>query len=507
MVEKYDVITLRGLSAVGNHGVYDFERSGSQVFSADLTLYVDSRLAAQTDDVRNTVDYSALAEEAVGILTGTPVYLLETLADRLAQMALGYPHVFSVEVTVHKPMAPVRHQFQDVSVTVRREHGEALLDPGEQVTEGPRSASDHDSGEADGETTSEVHRVVLALGANLGRPVAGLTNAIGALMEVTGLEIDQVSSLYRTKPVLHPGQAPQPDYYNAVVVARTVLTPLDLLAATQSIEDQFGRDRQEHWGARPLDIDIIDYDSQVIHLPGLDLPHPRAQERAFVLRPWAEVAPTDRLPDGASVAHLAVAAPDASGIVEVRPDWLLDDATDEDPQDANTAPAEVAGKPEVLVVPPPPPAPAETPGEHPAPVPAPMAAVDPKPVVRPAPPRRVRPAVANETSDYIFQSLARKEERHPEVDTPKAKSFPSRRSLKPASAQAEVPPYVPADPSTMNLPDWQFPTESSVRIVDSDVPIMVDEEPTPSQPSPRRRTVRPTPTGTIPVIPAKGQIE
>lgn len=476
MVEKYDVITLRGLSAVGNHGVHDYERSGSQVFSADLTLYVDSRLAAQTDDVRNTVDYSALAEQAVSILTGTPVYLLETLADRLAQMALSYPNVFVAEVTVHKPMAPVRHQFQDVSVTIRREHEEATV-----VAE---------------VEDSNVHRVVLALGANIGRPRTQLTNAIGALMEVDGVEIDEVSPLYRTKAELRPDQDPQPDYYNAVVLARTTLDPLDLLATTSSIEDQFDRERGELWAARTLDIDLIDFDTQIINLPGLELPHPRAHKRAFVLRPWVDIAPGDQMPDGSAIAALVEKAPDASGILEVTKDWLTDVELVEEEVTVETFDV---GKPEVLVVPPPPPAPESHEEDQ----------EDQEPTWehsrsnRPAPPRRVRHHDVGGERDFLFRSLVNKEEskekeeesqRIADEPAPAAEVFPSRRSL-----QAEAPKPEPQS-QEMGLPDWQFPSASaSPRIIDADVPVLVEDEPPSPLPQLRRRTIRPTPTGAIPV--------
>lgn len=120
MRNELDVITLRGLTARGHHGVLPFEREGSQPFSADVSLWVDTRAAASTDDIDSTVSYADIAEEAVGVLTGPSVYLLETLAQRIADVALAHAQVQGVEVTIHKPMAPLRQQFSDVSVTIRR---------------------------------------------------------------------------------------------------------------------------------------------------------------------------------------------------------------------------------------------------------------------------------------------------------------------------------------------------------------------------------------------------
>lgn len=345
---ELDIISLRGLSAVGKHGVYEFERNGSQVFSADITLYLDATEAAETDDVRHTVDYSRIADRAAEVLTGPPVYLLETLANRLAEMALEDPLVQEVEVTVHKPMAPVAHLFNDVSVTLRRKQTQTTAaEPARPASNAalssvPPQLANLAAGTPPPAPTAptpklRVSRVVLALGANLGQPRKNLIEAVEALIEAPGLELDDVSPLVISAPVLAPGQAPQPDYYNAVVVARTVLTPPELLQLTQSIENQFGRVRDEKWGPRTLDIDIIDFAGKVSAEPNLTLPHPRAARRAFVLRPWALIAPEDELPGHGSVEALAQRAPDLDGIKEVDPDWLNEPAEAESARKAKPA--------------------------------------------------------------------------------------------------------------------------------------------------------------------------
>ena len=121
MGDQWDVIRLRGLSTVANHGVFKFERESGQTFTVDLTLFFDASTAAETDDLADTINYASIADEAVAILQGSAVNLLETLASAVAAMALDHPGVVRAEATVHKPMAPIRHQFQDVSVTVVRE--------------------------------------------------------------------------------------------------------------------------------------------------------------------------------------------------------------------------------------------------------------------------------------------------------------------------------------------------------------------------------------------------
>jgi 7,8-dihydroneopterin aldolase/epimerase/oxygenase len=115
-----DLVALRGLRVRGRHGVYAHERRDGQDFVVDAVLGLDTRPAAATDDLSRTVDYGALAGRLAAVVGGEPVQLIETLADRLAQVCLADPAVQEVEITVHKPQAPVAHEFADVTVTIRR---------------------------------------------------------------------------------------------------------------------------------------------------------------------------------------------------------------------------------------------------------------------------------------------------------------------------------------------------------------------------------------------------
>jgi dihydroneopterin aldolase/2-amino-4-hydroxy-6-hydroxymethyldihydropteridine diphosphokinase len=158
-------------------------------------------------------------------------------------------------------------------------------------------------------------RVVLALGANLGDRRAALQAALDALGGYEGVRVIAVSSIVETAPV---GGPEQPDYLNAVVLVDTVLAPLDLLAACQQIESDLGRRRTERWGPRTLDIDVIAYRDVVASSSQLEVPHPRAAQRAFVLAPWLEVDPAATLPgaDGeqVSVKRLLRKAADRKGV-------------------------------------------------------------------------------------------------------------------------------------------------------------------------------------------------
>jgi dihydroneopterin aldolase len=116
-----DRILLTGLRARGRHGVFDFEREQGQDFLVDVALELDLGPAAATDDVAETVHYGELAERLVAVVTGEPVNLIETLAERLAEVCLADRRVAAAEVTVHKPQAPIPHDFADVAVTLRRQ--------------------------------------------------------------------------------------------------------------------------------------------------------------------------------------------------------------------------------------------------------------------------------------------------------------------------------------------------------------------------------------------------
>ena len=133
-----DRVVLRGLRARGRHGVLPAEREGGQWFVVDVALEIDAAPAAAADDLRLTADYGALAAAVVADVEGEPVCLIETLAARIAETCLAPRAVDAVEVTVHKPQAPVGVPFDDVAVTIhrhRRRHDPA--DPTEDPTRPP----------------------------------------------------------------------------------------------------------------------------------------------------------------------------------------------------------------------------------------------------------------------------------------------------------------------------------------------------------------------------------
>ena len=134
-------------------------------------------------------------------------------------------------------------------------------------------------------------KAVIALGSNLGNRELNIDSAIAELAKI--VEITHLSTNHETDPV---GGPEQPKYLNAIAIAETELNPEELLIAMLEIENKLGRKREIHWGPRTLDLDLIVFGDEVIDSEILVLPHPRAQERRFVLEPWLEIEPDAYIP-------------------------------------------------------------------------------------------------------------------------------------------------------------------------------------------------------------------
>lgn len=282
-----DRISLLGVRARGFHGVLADEKRDGQDFVIDVVLHVDLAPAGTTDDLALTINYAEVGADVVRRIEGPSLDLIESLAEQVAADALVRPGVRAVEVTVHKPSAPVGVPFGDVAVTIER---------------------------------TRAVPVVIALGANLGDAPRTLQGAIDDLG-------DAVQSVRRapfvsTDPV---GGPDQPRYTNTVVLATTALAPHELLARLHAVEARHGRVREVRWGARTLDLDLIQYGDPasgtdiVCDDLVLTLPHPRAHERGFVLQPWSRVDPDAVLRVGDRVVPVTelLAGVDASDIEDI----------------------------------------------------------------------------------------------------------------------------------------------------------------------------------------------
>ncbi|MFC8924085.1 2-amino-4-hydroxy-6-hydroxymethyldihydropteridine diphosphokinase [Cellulosimicrobium sp. NPDC057127] len=324
-------------------------------------------------------------------------------------------------------------------------------DPASAEPERPRDRMD--------EVPADFVEVVLALGANLGDAQQTLRRAITDLDRIPGLEITDVSPLARTAAV----GPEQPDYLNTVLLARTRLSARDLLHACHDVEHAHGRVRDERWGPRTLDVDLVVYGSLTDVADDLELPHPRAHERAFVLEPWSQVDPDAVLPGlgGGPVAALAATAPDRAGIRWLALDWLTEPA----PNPTGAVPVAAADAPAPQQPAPQQPAPQQStpeqsaaqqsvPQQPPTHPPGPQQSVPPvpQPADRPAPPADVRPPFAPVSEGPRSGAFAA-----PEPPLPTQQPVPTHPPLPPQQAPADLgaaaPVFSPVRPAELEPGD------------------------------------------------------
>lgn len=143
--------------------------------------------------------------------------------------------------------------------------------------------------------------IYVALGSNLEQPLQQLQRACDHLQSSPDIQLTRASRIYKSSPV---GPQDQPDFYNAMVAIESTLSPQQLLTQLQHIEQQQQRVRLRHWGPRTIDLDLILYGDHIIQEENLVVPHPRMQERHFVLLPLADLVPNLTLPDGTKLNEL-----------------------------------------------------------------------------------------------------------------------------------------------------------------------------------------------------------
>lgn len=161
---------------------------------------------------------------------------------------------------------------------------------------------------------------VLSIGSNLGDREATIRAAIADIGRIDGVKVHAASSLVESAAVKLDGvDDSAPAYLNAVVTVRSALAPDELLDALNAIEHRHGRVREERWGDRTLDIDIVDFGGLTVDSERLTLPHPRAAERSFVVVPWLELAPAAALPGVGRIVDLPAARADDVRVYPAEP--------------------------------------------------------------------------------------------------------------------------------------------------------------------------------------------
>ena len=255
-----DRILIDDLRVMTVIGALPHEREAAQPIRIDLSIGLDLRNAGRSDELNDTVHYGLVCERVAEMARDSKDILLERLAAKVADVVLEFDLVELVDVKLTKLRPPIPEEVQSTSVTLTRSRAEAAAPP------------------------LENHEVIVALGSNLGDRLGYLKFAVGELGNVVAM-----SQVFETEPVGGPDD--QGAYLNMVVKVHTALDPYAFIRRCQRIEANALRQRIVHWGPRTLDVDMLFYDDVHIDSEHLTVPHPRINERRFVLTPLSEVAP------------------------------------------------------------------------------------------------------------------------------------------------------------------------------------------------------------------------
>ncbi len=246
-------IKINNIEIYAHHGVLPSEKEEGQLFFIDCEFKQDS--FPTSDALDETIHYGEVTETIISFTQNNRFDLIETLADKLTtHLLLTYSLMHSIELTIHKPFAPIDATFSDVSVTLTKTW-----------------------------TTS-----YLGIGSNLGDRKNNL-NIVGNEIHSSDFIRELATSSYlETEPY---GVLDQPNFLNAVIKISTFLSPYELLNFCYNLEKKAGRVKTRHWGERTLDVDILLYGNDIISTEALIVPHPEMHRRHFVLTPMCEIAP------------------------------------------------------------------------------------------------------------------------------------------------------------------------------------------------------------------------
>lgn len=258
-------IIIRGLKVLACHGVKDFEKTEKQPFIFDADIEYDFFSAYRSDNLDDTINYSAVSKTIVSVATQNTYDLIEKLAYECAYAVMNNYPAKKIILTVYKPEAPMKLDFETVGVTVEVERA----------------------------------KVYLSLGSSIGDRRAYLDNAIKLLDKDSAIRVEKVSDYMETEPY---GGVAENIFLNCAVGIETLYSPNQLLDAIHRIEAECGRVRNKHWEDRTLDIDIVFFGKKIILEDDLVIPHPDYINRNFVLEPLKQIAPNFICP----ICHKAI---------------------------------------------------------------------------------------------------------------------------------------------------------------------------------------------------------
>ena len=248
-----DKIYLKNVEIFANHGVFKEEKALGQKFILDLELTLNLEEAGRTGDLTKSVHYGELCHGIEKEFVKESYDLIETAAEKVAEFTLfNYPLVQNVKVTLKKPWAPIGRHLDYAAVEIERGW----------------------------------HEVYLSIGSNIGNKEENLNRAIELINSYKEIEVTKVSTFLKTEPW---GYLDQEEFLNAALKIRTIFSPQELMRTLLHIEKEMKRERIVKWGPRIIDLDIIFYDDLVLDDDLIIVPHPRMEEREFVLKPLSEI--------------------------------------------------------------------------------------------------------------------------------------------------------------------------------------------------------------------------
>ncbi|AWI03178.1 2-amino-4-hydroxy-6-hydroxymethyldihydropteridine diphosphokinase [Clostridium drakei] len=250
-----DKMYIENLQIYGFHGVNQQEKDLGQRFIISAELFLDLKEAGESDNLNKTVNYAELCFEIEEQFTKQKYDLIESAAEKLAEfILLKYEIVKKIKLKVKKPWAPIGKPVEHVAVEVDRKW----------------------------------HKVYIAIGSNMGNKEKNLLSAIELINKSTVTKVISVSKFYETEAV---GYVDQENFLNGAIEVKTLLSPKDLMKFLLEKEKELKRERIIKWGPRTIDLDILLYDNLVTSEEDIVIPHPRMEERMFVLKPLSDIAP------------------------------------------------------------------------------------------------------------------------------------------------------------------------------------------------------------------------
>lgn len=250
-----DKLYLENIEIFANHGVFKEEKTLGQKFIISLELTIDMREAAITGDLNKSVHYGELCHRIEEEFKRESYDLIETATEKLAEYILfNYDMVKRVKVMLKKPWAPIGRHLDYAAVEIERGW----------------------------------HKAYISIGSNIGDKKKNIEESIERIKNIKEIRVSKISTLIETAPW---GVEDQEEFLNGAIEIDTILSPKELIRTLLKIESDMKRERILRWGPRIIDLDVIFYDDLISSDEEIILPHPRMEERLFVLEPLNEIAP------------------------------------------------------------------------------------------------------------------------------------------------------------------------------------------------------------------------